>query len=144
MVARTLRKDERSGRGGRGGIGVRQARTVLGDFVVYDDLVGGGDGGCGWEVGVGDVLAELAVGVEEGAVDGDAVAHHFGPGGLVGVEGEDSGFELGVEVVGFCGFVVGVGDGPAGDAFSAAFDPPTVEDGERWDAVEGSLHAGGS
>ena len=52
--------------------------------------------------------------------------------------------ELFVEAGGFGGFVFAVFDGPAGGVFGAAFDPPAVEDGERGDAVEGGLHAGGA
>jgi hypothetical protein len=35
-------------------------------------------------------------------------------------------------------------DGPAGDVFGAAFDPPAVEDAEAGHAVERGLHAGGA
>ncbi len=96
------------------------------------------------EVGVGEVLAEHPVRVEEGAVDADAVLLHRGPGVGIGVERRDALLELLVEAVGFGGFGLAVFDGPAGDVFGAAFDPPAVEDGERGDAVERGLHAGGS
>ena len=52
--------------------------------------------------------------------------------------------ELFVEAGGFGGFGFAVFDGPAGDVFGAALDPPAVEDGERGDAVERGLHAGGA
>src|SRR5258705_482249 len=45
---------------------------------------------------------------------------------------------------GFGGFVFSVFDGPAGGVLGAAFDPPAIEEGERGDAVEGGLHAGGA
>ncbi len=96
------------------------------------------------EVGVADVLAEHAVRVEEGAVHGDAVLLHARPVVFIGEERGDGVFEFGVEAFGFGGLVVSVLDGPAGDAFGAAFDPPAVEGGEGGDAVEGGLHAGGS
>src|ERR1700680_3045284 len=84
------------------------------------------------------------MGVEEGAVDGDAVALHDGPGGGVAVHGGDRVFELVVEAGGFGVLRVGVLDGPAGGVLGAGFHPPSVKDGERRDAVEGGLHAGGS
>ena len=62
----------------------------------------------------------------------------------IGVHGGDGVFEFVVEAVGFGSFGLAVFDGPAGGVFGAAFDPPAVEDGERGDAVERGLHAGGA
>jgi hypothetical protein len=55
-------------------------------FVVDHYLIGRGNRRGGREVGVRDILAKHAVGVEEGAVDGNAMAAHFSPTNLVGVE----------------------------------------------------------
>ena len=84
------------------------------------------------------------MGVEEAAVDGDAVLLHARPGAWIGVHRGDGSLELVVEAVGFGCFVFAVFDGPAGGVFGTAFDPPSVEDGERRDAVERGLHAGGA
>lgn len=92
--------------------------------------------GVGLEVRSDDVLLEHAVGVEEGAVEGDGVAADFLEAGrVVGEQGGDGLFELvveGVGVVAVIGLRVGGGgvgaDGPAGDAGDAAFEPPAVED----------------
>jgi len=35
----------------------------------------------------------------------------------------------------------GLADSPAGNTFDAAFDPPSVQNTERRDAVEGRFHA---
>ena len=96
------------------------------------------------EVGVFEVLRQHAMGVEEAAVDGDAVLLHARPGLGVGVHGGDGALELVVEAVGLGGFGLAVFDGPAGGVLGAAFDPPAVEDGERGDTVECGLHAGGA
>ncbi len=96
-------------------------------------------------VGVGDVLAEHAMGVEEGAVDGDAVAADARPSAALSAKsGSDGVLELVVDALGFDGLVFGVFDGPAGDVFGAAFDPPAVEDAEAGNAVERGLHAAGA
>src|SRR3981081_4942742 len=56
------------------------------------------------EVGVFEVLRQHAMGVEEGAVDGDAVLLHARPGMGVGVHGGDGMLEFFVETDGFGGF----------------------------------------
>ena len=53
-------------------------------------------------------------------------------------------FELVVEIDGFFGIVRAVLDGPAGDAFDAALDPPAVEDRQAGHAVQRGLHAAGA
>jgi hypothetical protein len=84
-----------------------------------------------------DVLRHHAVGVEKRAVEGDVVGHHVRPSGTVPVETrQDLRFQLPVKVrrVGrvhalgvFPGLGISPADGPAGDAFDAALDPPAVE-----------------
>ncbi len=84
------------------------------------------------------------MGVEEGAVDGDAVTADAGPARLVGERGGNVVLELIVDTLGFDALVFGVFDGPAGDVFGAALDPPAVEHAERGHAVERRLHAAGA
>ena len=82
-------------------------------FIVDDYLVGGRDGGRRRVVSVRDVLAEHAVGVEVGAVNGDAVAADAGPAGLIGEGRSDRVLELGVDALGFDALVFAVLDGPS-------------------------------
>src|SRR5205814_9167396 len=87
------------------------------------------------EVGVFEVLRQHPVGVEEAAVDGNAMLVHTGPGVGVGVHGGDGFFKLIVEARSFGGFAFAVFEGPAGGVFGAAFDPPAVEDRQGGDPV---------
>ncbi len=52
---------------------------------------------------------------------------HAGPGVGLAVQGRDALLELVVEAGGFGGVGIAIVDGPAGDVFGAAFDPPAVE-----------------
>ena len=60
------------------------------------------------------------------------------------VHGSDAVLELVVQAGGFFCLLLVVLDGPAGDAFGTAFDPPAVQRGKRGHAVERGLHAGGT
>src|SRR6516162_1666241 len=87
------------------------------------------------EVGVGDVLLNHTLGVEERAVDGDGVLHNAQePVALVVKHGQDDMLELvvkrfrvGVVVQPFVAAVAQLADGPPGNAFDAALDPPAVQ-----------------
>src|SRR5579875_3518912 len=89
--------------------------------------------GSRWEVRVFKVLRQHAMGVEEAAVDGEAVLLHGGPGVGIGVHRGDGLFELFVEAGGFGSFVFAVFDGPAGGVLRASFNPPAIEDRKRRD-----------
>jgi len=92
------------------------------------------------------------MGVEVGSVERDGLAH--GADELVALlieSRQDNAFEFVVErgrvalsAVGWTEVRVMVADGPAGDVFDAAFDPPSVEHAEAWHAVESGLHAAGA
>ena len=96
------------------------------------------------EVGLGHVLRDHPLGIEERAVQGDRVPHYFCKAVAVTiVERKHHSFELVVERVRIVRGAITLFvmlDGPAAHAFNASFDPPAIQNTKAGHAVNGCFH----
>src|SRR5579884_756676 len=97
------------------------------------------------EICIHHILLQHALRIEEGAIQGDGGAHNAPPLlRLLIIEREQHVFQVVVQRACLRRLIFVVLDGPSGDAFNPAFNPPSIENAEAGDAVQGRLHTAGA
>ena len=102
------------------------------------------------KVSLQDILQKHSLGAEEGAIERDRVTHRVDEAGTISVEKRNDHLvklvvqRKGVDRSAVAAHLSGRVDGPAGDTFNTAFDPPAIKDAQTGHAIDGGFHTTGA
>jgi hypothetical protein len=97
------------------------------------------------KVSLQDILQKHSLGAEEGAIERDRVTHRVDEAGTISVEKRNDHLvklvvqRKAVDRSADAAHLSGRVDGPAGDTFNTAFDPPAIKDAQTGHAIDGGF-----